>query len=285
MSSNTPRALIEISYAAAAQEYLRSLPPEHFMEAVSQATQRKITVGCLELVHARRPDIQIFNELLVQFPRRRKRKPGQVVPDNMVVVWEEPIEAEGSYDVPLQPVGPFWVLEYVSKSNKRKDYEGSFNKYEQELKVPYFLLYYPDTQDLTLYHHDGKKYVSVPAAENGRHAIPELELEAGLLEGWVRYWYRGKLLPLPADLQRELDEVKQQVEEERRQKNEARQQADQARQQVEEERRQKDEALQQAEQARQQADEDRQARLAAERELKQLRAQLGRTSKRPPKAP
>ncbi len=53
----------------------------------------------------------------------------------MVVVHEQPLDVEGSYDVPLQPVKPFWVLEYVSKSNRRKDYDDNRRKYEQELKV------------------------------------------------------------------------------------------------------------------------------------------------------
>src|SRR5437660_7734769 len=103
MPRTKPRALIEVSYAAAAQDYLQSLPPEHFMEATAQATQRKITLESLDLVHARRPEVQVFNELLVQYRRPRKRKIQKVVPDNMVVVWNEPIEANGSYDLPLQP--------------------------------------------------------------------------------------------------------------------------------------------------------------------------------------
>ncbi len=215
MSSNKPRALIEVSYAAAAQEYLRSLPPEHFMEATAQATQRKITLQSFDLVHVDRPDVQLFNELLVQYPRPGQRRPGQVVPDNMAVVCDELMVADGSYDVPLQPVGPFLVLEYVSKYNKRKDYEDNFDKYEKELKVPYFLLFYPDTQDLTLYRHTGKKYVTVRPNEQGRYPIPELELELALLDGWVRFWFRGKLLPLPADMQRELNETRRCLEEER----------------------------------------------------------------------
>ena len=63
MSSTRPRALIEIEYAEAAHEYLRSLPLEHFMEATAQAAQRKITLESLDLVHAIRPEVQIFNEL------------------------------------------------------------------------------------------------------------------------------------------------------------------------------------------------------------------------------
>jgi Uma2 family endonuclease len=277
MASSKPRALIEIHYAAAAQDYLRSLPPEHFMEATTQATQRKITLESLDLVHARRPEIQVFNELLVQYERSGERRPGQVVPDNMVVVHDEPIEAEGSYDVPLQPVGPFWVLEYVSKHTKRKDYEDNFDKYEKELKVPYFLLFYPETQDLTLYHHSGRKYKSVPANGHGRHPIRELELEVELRDGWVRYWFRGELLPLPAELQRELDEARRQAEEERQRAEEERRRAEQERQRAEEE-------WQRAEQLQRALDEERQARLAAERELEQLRAQPPRAKngKRPP---
>ena len=209
------RAELEQWYENAAQDYLRSLPPEHFMEATGQATQRKITLESLDLVHAARPDVQVFNELLIQYPHPnpKRTRPKQVVPDNMVVLWNHPIDANGSYSLSLQPTGPFLVMEYVSKHNKRKDYEDNMEKYEEELKVPYYLLFYPDTQDLTLYHHTGTRYVSVPPNEQERHPIPELEMEVGLLDGWVRYWFRGKLLPLPADLQRSLDEALKRADE------------------------------------------------------------------------
>src|SRR5262245_24034040 len=98
MSSAKPRALIAVAYEEAAQAYLRSLPPEHFMEAIGQATQRKITLESLDLLRARRPDVQVFNELLVQYPRPRQRKPGQVVPDNMVVLCDQPVRADTSFN-------------------------------------------------------------------------------------------------------------------------------------------------------------------------------------------
>jgi Uma2 family endonuclease len=230
------------------------LRPEHFREATPQATQRKITLESLDLVTARRPDVQVFNELLVQYPREGKRRFGQVVPDNMVVKHDRPIVAVGSFDVPEQSAGLFWVLEYVSKNSERKDYEDNFDKYEHDLKVPYYLLFYPDTQDLTLYRHTGEKYVSVRPNGEGRHAIPELELEVALLDGWVRYWFRGELLPLPAELQRGLDEARRQLEQERRR----------------------------AEQLQQEVEQERQARLSAEEELKRLRAELERARARPP---
>ena len=99
MPAQTPRVLLQIRYYQAAQDYLRKLPPEHFMEATPQATQREITLESLDLVHARRPAVQIFNELLVQYPVEGRKKPKQVVPDNMVVLHPEPIKAEGSFDV------------------------------------------------------------------------------------------------------------------------------------------------------------------------------------------
>jgi Uma2 family endonuclease len=232
MASKLPPGLLRYAYAKAADDYLRSLPLEHFMEATAQATQRKITLESLDLVHARRPDVQIFNELLVQFPVRGRRRPAQVVPDNMVVVWKEPIEAEGSYDVPFQPVRPFWTLEYVSPSNKRKDYEDSFEKYER-LKVPYYLVFHPDTQDLTLFHHNGEKYVSKKPNRRGRLAIPELDMEVALLDGWTRFWFKAELLPLPADLQRDLDEARRQLAEERRRADAAEQEVARLRAEIE----------------------------------------------------
>lgn len=168
MSTDLPRPLLRLAYGRAADEYLRSLPPEHFMEATPQARQREITVESLALLKAQRADVQYFNELLVQYPFGRARDVHQVVPDNMVVLSDALIVATGSYDVPLQPVRPFWTLEYVSKSSKRKDYEDSFHKYERELKVPYSLVFYPETQDLTLFHLRGRRYPrSAPMPSGG----------------------------------------------------------------------------------------------------------------------
>ncbi len=213
MPTELPRILLRLAYENAARAYLESLPPEHFMEATAQATQREITLESLSLLRARRSDFHLFNELLVQYRMPRSTRPGQVVPDNMVALHEGTIDAKGSYDVPFQPVGPFLVLEYVSSGNRRKDYEDSFVKYERHLKVPYYLLFYPDNQEITLYRHNGRKFVTVLPNEPGRLAIPQLELETAILDGWVRYWHRGELLPLPVELQRDLNEARQQLAE------------------------------------------------------------------------
>ncbi len=214
MSAEWSRGLMEWYYEKMEREYLRRLPLEHFMEATPQGTQREITLESLALLKAQRPDVQVFNELLVQYPLPRRKRLGQVVPDNMVVVHPEPIKAHGSYNLPLQPVGPFWMLEYVSKSSERKDYEDSKNKYEHDLKVPYYLAFMPELQEMTLYHHNGEKYDRVQANAHGRYEIPELELEVGLHGGWMRYWFRGELLPLPAELQSELQKERREREKE-----------------------------------------------------------------------
>ena len=213
MATAMPRALIEIDYEEAAQAYLRSLPLEHFMEAPAQAKQREITLESLALLKARRPDVQVFNELLVQYPWLRQRRLGQVVPDNMVVVSNEPVRAVSSYNLTLEAARPFWVMEYVSKHSQRKDYKDSFNKYERDLKVPYYLIFNPDKLELTLYHHNGKKYVAVKPNKDGRYPLAELDLEIGLLGGWVRFWHQGELLLLPADLQRDLEDAQRRADE------------------------------------------------------------------------
>lgn len=258
--STKPRSLLRMEYEAAAEAYLKSLPPEHFMEAVPQATQREITLESLALVKLVRSDFHVFNELLVQYPRGRPPRIQQVVPDNMVTVSAEPIKVKGSYDLPLQPCGPFWVMEYVSQHSKRKDYEESFEKYERELKVPYYLTFYPDNDEMTLYRHNGRRYVTVTPNEQGRYAIPEVELEVAILGGWVRFWHRGKLLELPGELQRRVDE-------ERRLRQEAERRAE--------------EAEQQAREAERQAKEARERAERAEQEVAQLRAELERRSDRP----
>jgi Uma2 family endonuclease len=210
---------LKLIYEMAADRYLRSLPLEHFMEATPQATQRKITLESFDLIHAMRPDVQCFNELLVQYPRKGadSELPGQVVPDNMVVVHPEPIRVEGSYNLPLQPVGPLLVLEYVSKRSLRKDYDANMLKYEQHVRVPYYLLFYPDADEVSLFGLGAQGYAAVHPNPAGRLAIPELELEVGLLEGWVRFWFRGELLPLPGELLNERNLARDQLSAARRQ--------------------------------------------------------------------
>ena len=226
MASIRPRAAMAAAYEESAREYIKALPMEHFMEALPQATQRKITLESLDLLRSRRSDFQVFNELLVQYEVAGQRKPGQVVPDNMVVLSDKPVQSETCFNTPLEPVGPFWMMEYVSKNNKRKDYEDNFDKYEYALKVPYYLTFYPDNQELSLYKHNGKKYVSVKPNKHGRLALPELDLEIALHGGWIRFWYQGDLLPLPADLQRELDQTKRELEMANRRAEEAIRQAE-----------------------------------------------------------
>lgn len=198
---------LKLIYELAERRYLKSLPLEHFMESTPQATQRKITLESFDLIHVSRPDVQCFNELCVIYPipGEDPDTPGKVVPDNMVVIHSQTIVAEGSYMTPLQPVGPFVVLDYVSKSSVWKDEETSYSKYEKELKVPYYLLFYPDADELTLFKLKDGKYSTVLPNALGRYAIPELELEVALLGKWMRYWFRGELLPLPADLLKERD--------------------------------------------------------------------------------
>ena len=206
--TKSPPESLEQRYDRYASEYCESLPLEHFMESTAQAEQRKITVESLDLVKLARPDVHVFSELLVQYPLPRKRRPGQVVPDNMIVVHDGKVTAKGSYNMPLQPVGPFWVLEYISKSNKRKDNIDNMRRYEKDLKVPYYLMFDHDEQELSLYRHNGKKYLAVKPNEHGRLAVQELELEVAIHDSWVRFWHRGELLPLPADLKSANDSLR-----------------------------------------------------------------------------
>ena len=221
MRAELPRAILEVHYESAARDYQRKLTPEDHMESTPQATQREITLASLALVRERRPEVQFFNELLVQYAVGNRKEPGQVVPDNMVVVHPEPIRALGHFTLELQPARPFWVMEYVSNSSERKDYVETMQKYEVELKVPYYLLFYPDNQELSLFRHDGTRYVTVLPDEAGRCAVPELEMAVSLTDGWARFWCRGEMLPLPGELLRDLDRANGEAARQKRRADEA----------------------------------------------------------------
>ncbi|SRR5581483_8534154 len=235
--------LDRLFYEQAAREYCESLPLEHFRESTPTATQRKITLESFDLVHAARPDVWCYNELLIQYPVAGIRDIGRVVPDNLVVVHDAPIRGTGSFNTPFEDAKPFMALEYVSEGTERKDYVDNMRRYERDLKVPYYLLFEPDKKQVVLFKLPAgkKKYASVRPNRDDRLAVPELELEAGMLDDWVRFWFRGKLLPLPAELANELEEAKRQLRA-----------------------------------AQRRANAEREAREAAEAELERLRAELKR---------
>jgi Uma2 family endonuclease len=235
-------------YDRAAEDYVRRLPLEHFMEALPQSTQRRITVESLDLLRARRPEVQVFNELLIQyFFKGRLRR---VVPDNMVRLSQEPLHTETSFNVELEKEQPFLTLEYISPASHRKDYHESFRKYERELQVPYCLLFYPEKQDLQLHHLEDSGYQRVPANDQGRHAIPELELEVGLLDGWIRFWHRGELLLLPADLEKEVLREKERADLEKERADLEKERADQEKERAEREKERADQAQAEVERLR-----------------------------------
>jgi hypothetical protein len=218
------------------------------------------------------------------------------VPDNFVVISPEPIFARGSYMTPLQPVLPFLVLEYVSASSKQKDYRDNFYKYERELCVPYYLLFDLDQISVHLYRWTPQGYEALPPNEQGRHVIPELEIEVALVGDWMRFWFRGELVPLPAELLSSLESERQarchaqelaraarhQAEVAKFQAEQAQRQAEIAQQQAEQLRQQVEQLRQQAEIFHQQVEAEREARLALEAELARLQEQLGR---QPPARP
>lgn len=258
MRTGTATTLTERDYERAAEEYLRGLPPEHFMEATPQGTQRRITLASFDLLHALRPNTYLFNELLVQYPWEDGI--GQVVPDNMVVVSDEPPRDMGSFNVPFESPRPLMVLEYISPYSKRKDYKESFQKYERQLRVPYCLLFYPERRDLRVFRHTGSGYERLAPNAAGRYDIPDLDLEVVLLDGWVRFWHQGNLLELPGEL-------RQTLEIERRR-------ADRAEERVDWLTRRANDAEARADEVQRQAEQEKERAEAAEAELKRLRRLL-----------
>jgi hypothetical protein len=94
------------------------------------------------------------------------------------------------------------------------------------LKVPYCFLFYPERQDLRVYHHENRRYRRLPPNDAGRYSIPELELEIGLQDGWVRFWYQGQLLELPAELQQNVEAANRRADQEKRRADKEKRRAD-----------------------------------------------------------
>ncbi|MGQ7327410.1 Uma2 family endonuclease, partial [Streptococcus suis] len=92
---------------------------------------------------------------------------------------------KASFNLSIEEAKPFMAIEYVCNSSQERDYEEKFEIYRDTLHVPYYLTHEPD--DLRLHHYDPSGgYVRVAANEHGRFAIPEMETEVGLVDGWAR---------------------------------------------------------------------------------------------------
>jgi hypothetical protein len=130
----------------------------------------------------------------------------------MVVLGDPGEDRRGSYALEHEACPVLWVLEYISRDDPEKDYVKNFEKYEGVFGFPYHLLFDPDEQSLLLYHLHERRYVPVEETAVARLPIRELELEVGLLEGWVRFWFRGELLPIPAELRARMRELRQEME-------------------------------------------------------------------------
>jgi hypothetical protein len=200
MIANAAKLELRYRYSAAAYWYAERRCHDDI--APETAIQRDIARWSFEIVRGVRPDVQPFTSLLIQFPRAEE--PGQVAPNNAVVVSSTPVKFYGHFDMPFQPVGPFIVMVYASDGSRRKE-KSNRATYQNELKVPYYLLFHPDANEFTLFRLGETNYSAVRPDANGRCPIPELELEVGLVGDWVRYWFRGELLPLPGELLKERD--------------------------------------------------------------------------------
>ncbi len=220
---NQAKKLTPLHYEMAARAAMWNESRSLDRVATPRAAQRKITLASLELVAAHEPNFQVFEDLLVLYQEPATEAIEGVEPDNMVVLHPEAFGQLESFNVPLMPARPFWVMQYVTGSRKKKDHDEDFQKYERDLKVPYYLIFSPDKGNLTLYRLDetSQLYDTVLPDEHGRSAVREVGIEVGLVDGWARFWFEGRLLLLPAELDRELSKARSELDRERRRADDA----------------------------------------------------------------
>ncbi|MDA1017068.1 MAG: hypothetical protein O3A00_21745 [Planctomycetota bacterium] len=200
MSSGTETLFTAAEYEAAALTYYESLPLEHFMEATDQSLQREIALSSFRVLRTRQSGVRLYNELLFQWVEDGEIQ--RLVPDNSLFLTDEADDvSRTSFNFELETGRPLVDMEWISDSDLRKDRPGgaTFAKNER-IKVPYYLCFHRATQTFEVFEHNGTNYDLMPTEPNGRYRIPEIDLEIGLKERWVRFWHRGELLPLPDEL-------------------------------------------------------------------------------------
>ncbi len=203
-------------------------------------------------------DLNLYYD--VRHPQRYKR------PDWFVAVGVprlyEGRELRLSYVVWQEGVAPLLVVELLSPGTEREDLgqrvRGSdelptkWEVYEQVLRVPYYVVFGREADELKVFRLTGARYVEV-ADHGGRFWVAELGLGLGLWQGrykgqerlWLR-WYdaEGRWIATPDE---RAQQERQRAEQEQREK-------EAALQRLEQEQREKEAALQRLEQERQRAE-------------------------------
>jgi Uma2 family endonuclease len=118
-----------------------------------------------------------------------------------------------SYVLWQEGQAPLIVMEIVSGDGKeehdRTPLTGKFWVYEQGIRVPYYVIYDPETGSVEVYRLAADRYDSVPANERGHYPIEPLGVELGVWYGyfvnntgnWLRWWdAEGNLLPTEDEL-------------------------------------------------------------------------------------
>jgi Uma2 family endonuclease len=133
-----------------------------------------------------------------------------------------------SYTPQLQGSLPLVVMEFLSDSEggeysiKPTYPPGKWYFYEQILRVPYYVLFEPDSGGLECYRlNETGHYAPQTVNAEGRYDIPEMQLSLGVWEGrhtervgyWLRWWDSAGQLLLWGD--EKIEQEKQRFEQEK----------------------------------------------------------------------
>jgi Uma2 family endonuclease len=133
-----------------------------------------------------------------------------------------------SYTPQLQGSLPLIVMEFLSHT-EGSEYSikptyppGKWYFYEQILRVPYYVIFDPDSGALEFYHlEENGQYQLQPSNADGRHDIPEMQLSIGVWKGlrdgrddyWLRWWDpKGQILRWGNE---QIEQEKQRAEQEK----------------------------------------------------------------------
>jgi hypothetical protein len=170
------------------------------MESAVQGKQRSITLQSFDVISLRRPDIHCFNRISVWCPKGNSGNRRFVTPDHTIVIHSGPVPLDTDPVYLSAAVQPILAVNYVSADCPRPaDFERQ--RREAEAGITYSLVFDADRRSVTGYHLTRpRRYVPLKCDEWNRLAVPELDLEVLVRDGWMRYWFRGELMPLATEL-------------------------------------------------------------------------------------
>ena len=141
---------------------------------------RKLLNNTIDLLQNAFPDAYVSGNICLYYEKGNPKK--MISPDALLCLSQSPHQKR-TYRTWEEHAQLDLVMEFSSFSTQRIDHNKKKNLYQDELQVPYYVIFDPHGVYLTTYERINGDYQLIEADEKGRCHLPDLGLQVGIEDG------------------------------------------------------------------------------------------------------